>query len=235
MIQRKILLQNGWLHLPIGRDAQRRYVRFEAAGQPFAELYLGLSEKPDFHCGMELNRYLGQEIAVAIDEEAPGELLDGIQEGGAMDAGNPLIPVTIQRKRRTTMSKIKILLDVVQDLRSLTDSLEALAHAIEEPEVAADRCGQDRAGCHCAWGRLPSLSNLPSRCRPPPEPAPVAGNAVPAAPAADAGGTARLVAAHPRRRRAPGFARCWPTRRAKRDLPERLHLPQAQRVSYAAG
>ena len=90
MIQRKILLQNGWLHLPIGRDAQRRYVRFEAAGQPFAELYLGLSEKPDFYCGMELNRYLGQEIAVTIDEEAPGELLDGIQEGGAMDAGNPL-------------------------------------------------------------------------------------------------------------------------------------------------
>lgn len=32
------------------------------------------------------------------------------------------------------MSKIKILLDVVQDLRSLTDSLEALAQAIEEPE-----------------------------------------------------------------------------------------------------
>lgn len=92
MIQRKILLQNGWLHLPIGRDAQRRYVRFEAAGQPFAELYLGLSEKPDFYCGMELNRYLGQEIAVTIDEEAPGELLDGIQEGGAMDAGNPLYP-----------------------------------------------------------------------------------------------------------------------------------------------
>ena len=32
------------------------------------------------------------------------------------------------------MSKIKILLDVVQDLRSLTDSLEALANFIEEPE-----------------------------------------------------------------------------------------------------
>ena len=32
------------------------------------------------------------------------------------------------------MSKIKILLDVVQDLRSLTDSLEALANVIAEPE-----------------------------------------------------------------------------------------------------
>ena len=32
------------------------------------------------------------------------------------------------------MSKIKLILNVVQDLRSLTDSLEALAHAIEEPE-----------------------------------------------------------------------------------------------------
>ena len=31
------------------------------------------------------------------------------------------------------MSKIKLILSVVQDLRSLTDSLEALAHAIEEP------------------------------------------------------------------------------------------------------
>jgi hypothetical protein len=32
------------------------------------------------------------------------------------------------------MSKIKMLLDVVQDLRSLTDNLEALANVIEEPE-----------------------------------------------------------------------------------------------------
>ena len=32
------------------------------------------------------------------------------------------------------MSKIKMLQDVVQDLRSLTDSLEALANVIEEPE-----------------------------------------------------------------------------------------------------
>ena len=32
------------------------------------------------------------------------------------------------------MSKIKLILNVVQDLRNLTDSLEALAHAIEEPE-----------------------------------------------------------------------------------------------------
>ena len=31
------------------------------------------------------------------------------------------------------MSKIKMLLDVVQDMRSLTDSLEALARAIEKP------------------------------------------------------------------------------------------------------
>ena len=32
------------------------------------------------------------------------------------------------------MSKIKLILNVVQDLRSLTDSLEVLAHAIEQPE-----------------------------------------------------------------------------------------------------
>ena len=35
------------------------------------------------------------------------------------------------------MSKIKLILNVVQDLRSLTNSLEALAHAIEEPEEHA--------------------------------------------------------------------------------------------------
>ena len=32
------------------------------------------------------------------------------------------------------MSKIKMLLDVEQDMRRLTDSLETLAHAIEEPD-----------------------------------------------------------------------------------------------------
>ena len=32
------------------------------------------------------------------------------------------------------MSKIKMLLDVVQDMRRLTDSLETLARAIEGPE-----------------------------------------------------------------------------------------------------
>ena len=36
------------------------------------------------------------------------------------------------------MSKIKMLLDVVQDMRSLTDSLEALARAIEEPGEQQD-------------------------------------------------------------------------------------------------
>ena len=36
------------------------------------------------------------------------------------------------------MSKIKMLLDVVQDMRSLTDSLEALARAIEKPGEQQD-------------------------------------------------------------------------------------------------
>lgn len=39
------------------------------------------------------------------------------------------------------MSKIKMLLDVVQDMRSLTDSLEALARAIVS---------------HTIWRRIPS-------------------------------------------------------------------------------
>ena len=51
---RTIEIQNGWLHLPIGREAPRHYVRFEADGAQLAELYLGLvSEEPDFWCAME--------------------------------------------------------------------------------------------------------------------------------------------------------------------------------------
>ena len=97
------------------------------------------------------------------------------------------------------MSKIKMLLDVVQDLRSLTDSLEALAHAIEEPEgtqvdVVRTEPIAEPEQTDCSRQQLPTRRQSPlprpSRrrwwnCAPSLRPA-------------------------PRPRRAPGFARCWP-------------------------
>lgn len=88
---RTIEIQNGWLHLPIGREAPRHYVRFEADGAQFAELYLGLvSGEPDFWCGMELETLIGKSVTLTLED---GEgLLDGIEEGPAMGKGNPRYP-----------------------------------------------------------------------------------------------------------------------------------------------
>ena len=78
------------------------------------------------------------------------------------------------------MSKIKMLLDVVQDLRSLTDSLEALAHAIEEPEekqgdvVRMEPIAESVSASH----PQPTTESQQATA----ETAPVAGNLAPAAP-----------------------------------------------------
>ena len=89
-MSRSIELREGWLHLPIGRDAQRRYVRFEVDGRQIAELRLGLVEgEPDFWCGMELEKYIGKAVVLTFTEDAPEALLDGIVEGAAMGADNP--------------------------------------------------------------------------------------------------------------------------------------------------
>ena len=73
------------------------------------------------------------------------------------------------------MSKIKILLDVVQDLRSLTDSLEALANVIEEPD-----------GTQIDAARTEPVATAPEQTAKPvrtaAEPAPVADTPAPAAP-----------------------------------------------------
>ena len=79
MIQKTFVLRGGWLHFPIARSAERRYVRFESNGRQFAELFLGLSETPDFYCGMELERRVGEEIVVTADGEAPAGWLDGVR------------------------------------------------------------------------------------------------------------------------------------------------------------
>lgn len=93
MHQRRIVLCHGWLHLPIGREAARHYVRFEADGQAVAELHLGLAAgAPDFYCGMELSLFMGREITLSMDGDAPAGLLDGVIEGAAMSADNPLYP-----------------------------------------------------------------------------------------------------------------------------------------------
>ena len=92
MIQKTFVLRGGWLHFPIARSAERRYVRFESNGRQFAELFLGLSETPDFYCGMELERRVGEEIVVTADGEAPAGWLDGVREGRSMDEEPLLYP-----------------------------------------------------------------------------------------------------------------------------------------------
>lgn len=91
MLQKKIVIRDGWLHFPIGRDVPRYYVQFSSDGRQFAELYLGLSpENPDFYCGMELCGLKGREVTLSVSEDAPSNLLNGIIDGGDMTADTPL-------------------------------------------------------------------------------------------------------------------------------------------------
>lgn len=81
---RAVKIVNGWLHLPIGRDAKRYYVKFEVEGEQFTEFYLGLvAGEPDFWCGMELERYLGQTVTMTLDTQEPcdSELSEDLLEG----------------------------------------------------------------------------------------------------------------------------------------------------------
>ena len=68
------------------------------------------------------------------------------------------------------MSKIKILLDVVQDLRSLTDSLRRW-HTPSRSRGDTDRCGQTRAGCRAqqtaAEAAPAAANNAPDAPKPP--------------------------------------------------------------------
>jgi len=87
---RTIEIRSGWLHLPIGRDAERFYVKFEVDGVQFAELYLGLvAGEPDFWCGMELEKFIGKTVTLTLEGEANTGLLAGIEEGSAMNRDNP--------------------------------------------------------------------------------------------------------------------------------------------------
>ena len=105
MQERSVKIERGWLHLPIRRSIDSRcYVKFLVDGKQFAELYLGLaSDKPDFWCGMELEKYIGKTITMVLDDqgtEVPTGILDGIVEGEAMDRNNPLYPDLYQEALR---------------------------------------------------------------------------------------------------------------------------------------
>ena len=79
------------------------------------------------------------------------------------------------------MSKIKMLLDVVQDLRSLTDSLEALANVIEEPDgTQIDAARTEPVATASEQTAEPVQPTEPVRTAA--EPAPVADIPAPAAP-----------------------------------------------------
>lgn len=102
---RSIEIKNGWLHMPIERGVDNRhYVKFEADGEQFAELYLGIaSGEPDFWCGMEITKYIGKTVTLTLDDtdgSAPAGLLDKIVEGAAMDENNPLYPDLYSEKLR---------------------------------------------------------------------------------------------------------------------------------------
>lgn len=92
-MQRTIQLEQGWLHLPIDRHADRYYVVVEVDGEPFTELYLGLAQsEPDFWCGMDLERYQGRSITFRLrdaDTQAPEWLFQGIVNGEPMSASHP--------------------------------------------------------------------------------------------------------------------------------------------------
>ena len=79
------------------------------------------------------------------------------------------------------MSKIKMLQDVVQDLRSLTDSLEALANVIEEPDgTQIDAARTEPVATAPEQTAEPVQPTEPVRTAA--EPAPVADTPAPAAP-----------------------------------------------------
>lgn len=101
---RTIEIKNGWLHFPIERGVEHRhYVKFEAEGAPFAELYLGIApDEADFWCGMELEKYIGKTVTLTLDDTdgAPQGLLEKILEGPAMNGENPLYPELYSERLR---------------------------------------------------------------------------------------------------------------------------------------
>ena len=115
------------------------------------------------------------------------------------------------------MSKIKMLLDVVQDMRRLTDSLETLARAIEGPEEEQSATSEKPAEAKqpTTAQRQPTVqgqSAEPQQSAEQPPSAPVAATSAPDAPKPPTlvENYAPLWRSAPRRKRGPKYARCWP-------------------------
>ena len=138
-MSRSIELREGWLHLPIGRDAQRRYVRFEVDGRQIAELRLGLVEgEPDFWCGMELEKYIGQ--AVTLEHPHFREFL-------VRDIGNILRFFRKYGIRSTTEDVLKIVREKRPEdepyIRKIREEEEAAENADENEDAEEDAQSAD--------------------------------------------------------------------------------------------
>ena len=89
-MNKTVCIRHGYIHFPIGRDAERYYVRFSCGSHQIHELYIGLSDKPDFWCQMDLREYIGKEILIETDDGVPA--LDLLIEGGDMSELQDLYP-----------------------------------------------------------------------------------------------------------------------------------------------
>ena len=85
MGERKIRIEQDWLHLPVGIHAPRHYVRFLVDGEQYTELHLGLcSEAPDFYGAMEVIDIKGKELTICSDT-VDDAWFAGIEPGGSME------------------------------------------------------------------------------------------------------------------------------------------------------
>ncbi|NLG24004.1 MAG: glycoside hydrolase family 32 protein [Clostridiales bacterium] len=86
-MKKTFTLRDGYLHIPVRRDAKREYVRVGVDGAQIRELHIGLSAEPEFYCAMPLREHIGR--TVELESDGP---LDAVAEGGPMVAGDPRYP-----------------------------------------------------------------------------------------------------------------------------------------------
>ena len=88
-MKKNFMIQSGYLHIPVSCDATKHYLRVTVDGEQVHELHIGITNEPQFYCAMSLCDYLGKTVVLSIDDGAE-KLLDGILEGGPIEADNPL-------------------------------------------------------------------------------------------------------------------------------------------------
>ena len=85
MGERRIKIEQDWLHLPVGIHAERHYVRFLVDDQQYTELHLGLnSDAPDFYGAMEVKDIRGKELVI-VSDTVDDDWFKGIELGGSME------------------------------------------------------------------------------------------------------------------------------------------------------